>query len=78
MDDALGAEHTHARSMVYEHDGYKGLGTPIKLSRTPGGLRRTPPALAEHAREILREAGFADTDMDELDRAGATAPRRAR
>ncbi|MBN9475026.1 MAG: carnitine dehydratase [Bordetella sp. SCN 67-23] len=78
MDEALGADHTHARSMVYERDGYKGLGTPIKLSRTPGGLRRTPPTLAEHAREILREAGFTDADMDELERIGATAPRRAR
>ena len=33
------------------------LGTPIKLSETPGGVRQAPPALGEHTDAILREFG---------------------
>ena len=49
VDEAMAAEHTAARAMVTELDGYRGLGTPIKLSRTPGGARRPPPRFGEHA-----------------------------
>jgi formyl-CoA transferase/CoA:oxalate CoA-transferase len=31
------------------------LGTPIKLSETPGAVRQAPPALGEHTDRILRE-----------------------
>ena len=31
------------------------LGLPIKLSRTPGGIRRPAPQLGEHTKAILRE-----------------------
>ena len=31
------------------------LGTPIKLSETPGAVRQAPPALGEHTDAILRE-----------------------
>ena len=29
--------------------------TPVKLSRTPGGLRGTSPDMGEHSREVLGE-----------------------
>ncbi len=35
VDEAMAAPHTVHRTMVTELDGYRGLGTPIKLSRTP-------------------------------------------
>jgi len=31
------------------------LGIPVKLSETPGGVRRPAPLLGEHTDEILRE-----------------------
>lgn len=34
---------TAAREMLIETDGYRGMGVPIKLGRTPGGFRRPPP-----------------------------------
>lgn len=34
------------------------LGVPINFSRTPGSIRRCPPALGENAEEILSELGF--------------------
>ena len=43
VDEATAAPHTAHREMVTELDWYRGLGTPIKLGRTPGGTRRAPP-----------------------------------
>ena len=39
----------------------RGLGIPVKLSATPGAIRRPAPLLGQHTDEILREAGFATT-----------------
>jgi formyl-CoA transferase len=63
IDESMAAEHTAARQMVTELDGYRGLGTPIKLSRTPGGTRRKPPRFSEHADEVLTSHGF---DAEEI------------
>lgn len=46
VDEALAHPHTRHRGMVMEHGDYKGVGSPIKLSRTPATLRKLPPALA--------------------------------
>jgi len=35
-----------------EQGAYRGVGSPIKLSRTPASLRRLPPDLGEHNEEI--------------------------
>lgn len=37
--------HTAHRNMVIEQEGYKGINTPIKLSRTPARFRKGPPSL---------------------------------
>jgi len=34
------------------------LGIPVKLSDTPGAIRRPAPRLGEHTAEVLREAGI--------------------
>ncbi len=44
---------------------------PIALSLTPAGPAGPPPGLGEHARTILREAGYSDAAIDELIRSGA-------
>ncbi|OZI69213.1 CaiB/BaiF CoA transferase family protein [Bordetella genomosp. 1] len=44
----LAHPHTRHRGMVLEDGAYRGIGSPIKLSRTPAALRRLPPALGEH------------------------------
>jgi formyl-CoA transferase len=78
IDVAMAAEHTAAREMVTELDGYRGLGTPIKLSRTPGGTRRKPPRYGEHGEEVLREHGFSAADIATLKSGGILHTSRRR
>ena len=52
--------HTRAREMVVEMEHpeagtVRGLGIPIKLSATPGSIRRPAPLLGQHTQEILAE-----------------------
>lgn len=70
--------HTKHRGMALEEDGYKNFGTPIKLSRTPGRMQRTPPRFGEHGREMLADAGFAKDEIDALIEAGVVLEQRRR
>jgi crotonobetainyl-CoA:carnitine CoA-transferase CaiB-like acyl-CoA transferase len=45
-------------------------GIPIKLSETPGTLRRHPPLPGEHTRELLREHGYDDAQVAALESSG--------
>jgi len=42
------------------------LGLPVKLSATPGAIRRAPPLLGEHTDEVLREIGLSEADLARL------------
>lgn len=42
--EVLDHPHTHHRGMVIERGGYRGIASPIKLSRTPASLRHLPPS----------------------------------
>jgi crotonobetainyl-CoA:carnitine CoA-transferase CaiB-like acyl-CoA transferase len=46
---------------------------PTRYSRTPAKIRRLPPRLGEHSREILAEAGFTLAEINELIAIGATS-----
>ena len=46
------------------------IGIPVKLSETPGRIRRRAPSLGEHSVEILREFGFSMEEVDSLVQAG--------
>ncbi|TDV54927.1 CaiB/BaiF CoA transferase family protein [Actinophytocola oryzae] len=68
--------HTLAREMVVELDHpvegrVHALGVPVKLSGTPGTIRRTPPSLGEHTDELLRAAGYTDPEIAALRAEGA-------
>jgi formyl-CoA transferase len=72
----LESAHTKARGMIVEKDWYKGTGTPVKLSRTPGGLRRVPPKFSQHTREVLAEHGFDEAQIEKLAAAGVLVEKR--
>ena len=46
---------------------------PTTYSRTPAEIRRLPPRLGEHSREVLREAGFSEAEVDDLRASGVTS-----
>ena len=63
--------HTRAREMEVtmehpEEGTVRGLGIPVKLSATPGSVRRAAPLLGEHTAEVLREAGLSDAEIAAL------------
>ena len=76
VDAAVGSAHAAHREMDASLDGFRALGTPVKLSRTPGGLRRKPPRFGEHADEVLGERGFSAEEVAGLRAAGVLADRR--
>jgi crotonobetainyl-CoA:carnitine CoA-transferase CaiB-like acyl-CoA transferase len=76
VDEAAEAPHTAHREMVTELGAYKGLGTPIKLSRTPGGTRAAPPRFGEHGADILAQHGYSPEEIARLQEAGVVLTRR--
>jgi formyl-CoA transferase len=44
----------------------RGLGSPLRLERTPVRHQRAGPRLGEHSAEVLREIGCTDADVDRL------------
>ncbi|MCO6416836.1 CoA transferase [Siccirubricoccus sp. KC 17139] len=76
VDEAMQADHTAHREMVTELGSYRGLGTPIKLSRTPGGTRGVPPRFAEHTDEVLARNGFSAEELKALKASGVLVEQR--
>ena len=71
-----GNEQTLAREMVVETrhtklGAVKTIGMPVKFSATPAGVRRAAPLYGEHTREVLREHGFSDAEIDRMAKTGA-------
>lgn len=52
----------------------RNIGVPVKLSATPGRIRRRAPALGEHSAEVLLERGFAPDEVDALLADGVILP----
>lgn len=51
----------------------RGLGSPLRLGRTPVRLERAGPLLGEHSREVLAEIGCDETEIARLMREGCVA-----
>jgi crotonobetainyl-CoA:carnitine CoA-transferase CaiB-like acyl-CoA transferase len=49
----------------------KAIGLPIKFSDTPGGVRRAAPLFGQDTREVLREHGFSDVEIEQFAEQGA-------
>jgi formyl-CoA transferase len=76
VDQSTAAPHTAHREMVTELDWYKGIGTPIKFSRTPGGTRRPPPKFAQDSDEILAQLDYSEAEIDAMRKNGVVHDKR--
>jgi len=82
IGEALSHPQTLARGMVVELDhpraGHtRALGCPVHFSETPISIDRPAPLLGEHTREVLREVGYSDGEIDALAADGAIDEARA-
>ncbi len=66
VDEALAAPHAEHRGMVIKTAEYRGVGTPIKFSRSKQPAVRPPPRFGEHNAEILHEHGESAENIDVL------------
>jgi crotonobetainyl-CoA:carnitine CoA-transferase CaiB-like acyl-CoA transferase len=63
--------HVQARQMMVEIEHptagrIKNIGLPVKLSETPGVIRRPAPTLGQHTSEVLEEFGYNPAEIAEL------------
>lgn len=77
LGEALEDPHLRERGMVLDVPhrdlgAMRSLGNPIRLSRTPAVIRRPPPALGEHNREVLEPPGAGGGPRDGRRAAGAS------
>jgi len=75
VGEMLEHPQTRAREMVVEVEHarlgrVRALGAPVKVSGNVAANRRGAPLLGEHTREVLGEAGLAEVEIAELERAG--------
>ena len=69
IDEVFNDPHVISRDMVVETPhptagNVKNIGVPIKLSKTPGKVKHSAPILGSSTREILKEHGYQDTQID--------------
>ncbi|MDA0339280.1 MAG: CoA transferase, partial [Proteobacteria bacterium] len=57
-------EHAH-------EGGYVAMQQPVKFEGSPASIRRDPPGLGEHNREVLEEAGISGETIEALEAEGA-------
>ena len=69
--DAMEHPQIVARDMAIEFEDanvghLKTFGIPVKFSKTPGYVKKSSPKLGENTREVLREAGFSEKEIEKF------------
>ena len=77
-EEVMTHPHTLQREMSASLGWYKGSGIPIKFSRTPGEIHRTPPPFGKDGREVLREHGYGEAEIARLVEEGVLVEERRR
>jgi len=75
LDEVFEDPHVQARGMVteVEHPEFgavKQVGVGPKFSDTPGSVRTTSPKRGEHTAELLGEAGYSSSEIEEMKAGG--------
>jgi crotonobetainyl-CoA:carnitine CoA-transferase CaiB-like acyl-CoA transferase len=75
VEEALSNPQIDARGTVSEIE-HPELGTipviehPLNFGNAESGFERAPPLLGEHNRDVFRELGYSETEIDELEAGG--------
>jgi crotonobetainyl-CoA:carnitine CoA-transferase CaiB-like acyl-CoA transferase len=69
-EEAVDDAQITARGMVLRDDGLTQFAPPLKLSDHEFTIRQAAPKAGEHSAEILRAAGYSDTQIDRLQATG--------
>jgi crotonobetainyl-CoA:carnitine CoA-transferase CaiB-like acyl-CoA transferase len=77
IDDLLADAHLNETGFfsTIDHPSeglLRSMGVPSKWSESMPDAGRPAPRLGEHSIEVLREAGYADTEIDTMLAAGVT------
>lgn len=70
LEECLDNPQLRAREMISREGGALQFAPPLKMSEYEFSVDRRAPSAGEHTDEILREAGYADTDISRLRSAG--------
>mgnify|MGYP003325871456 FL=1 len=66
VPDVMEHPHTKHRNMIWEKDGFRNVGNPVKLSRTPPAVRSKPGTFGLDTRAVLAERGYSAAEIDRL------------
>jgi crotonobetainyl-CoA:carnitine CoA-transferase CaiB-like acyl-CoA transferase len=66
VPDVMDHPHTKHRGMVWEKDGYRNVGNPVKLSRTPASSRSKPKRFGMDTAAVLAELGYSSEETEKL------------
>ena len=66
VPDVMEHPHTKHRGMVWEKDGWRNVGNPVKLSRTPPEVRTKPKKFGTDTKAVLAEAGYSTAEIEKL------------
>lgn len=70
IDTVVAHPHTQHRGLLVDIGDYRGIGSPVKLSRTPATYRSPPPTLGQDTRKVLENLGLDAQQIERLYAAG--------
>lgn len=70
VDTVVAHPHTAHRGLLVDIGDYRGIGSPVKLSRTPATYRTAPPTLGQDTRAVLEGLGLHAEVIEQLYAAG--------
>ncbi len=71
IEEVLTDPQTAARDMLVERNGYRGIASAVKMSRSKSSTRHTPPNFGQDNRAVLQEAGYDAAAIEQLIAVGA-------
>lgn len=69
--EVLNDPQVKARNGLWEKDGYRTTAAPVRLSRNPAALTRTPPGFGRDTDEVMRAHGYTAGEIAQLRALGA-------